>query len=182
MLKDEDHEHYFRPENEGELQELIQFVSLYEVENEKWHQMYKNIRNCTDMFGYKNISLYFNENMKWGDGIEEFLNGFWINLREADYSNGEPFEFYKAKIMVEKGFLFVQSNIISEEKIIVNNIGEDKTIPEAKTPATKAKTKKERMNLDIFNIKNYNGMDILFHESCGMAFNHFEYSIPSFVN
>lgn len=174
MLTDDYHEHFLRPENEGEFQELIQYVILYNENINKWHSMYNNIRNCSDMFGYKNISLYFNENMKWGDGIEEFQNGFWVNLREADYNNEGSFKFYNANIIIENGFMYIQTNYIPEES---NNNDKDKTIPETKNPATKAKTKKEKLNMEIFDIKNYNDMDISFHESCGMSFEDFEYTI-----
>jgi hypothetical protein len=60
------------------------------------------------MFGCKNISVYSNDYMKYSDGIEEFLMGFWVNLKEADYNDEDSLELDGYSVFIENGFMFIR--------------------------------------------------------------------------
>jgi hypothetical protein len=60
------------------------------------------------MFGCKNISVYSNDSMMYGDGIEEFLMGFWVNLKEADYNDESSLELDNCSVLFENGFMFLR--------------------------------------------------------------------------
>jgi len=108
MWTDDYHDHFVRPENEEELKEIIAPLNLYKKDNKNWIIMYSDIKKCIEMFGYMNVSLYFNEYMKYGDHLEEFLyGGFWVNLREAEYNDGS-IEFENATILFENGFMLIR--------------------------------------------------------------------------
>jgi len=177
MLKDDYHEHYLIPENHGEFEELFQYVKLYTENSDTCHSMYCNVKRCIKIFGFGKFSLYSNENMKWGEGLEEFLNGFWLKLSKSDKNDKEPIEFYKANIIKENDFWFIRPIIIIDNR----NNNDDKNKPkEEEIPVSlpKYKSKNEKMNLDIFNIKNYNGIEISFSESRGFSSaEYFEYTI-----
>jgi hypothetical protein len=180
MLTDDYHDHYLRPENHGEFEELIQYVIIYIENNDICRSMYWNIRKCIDMFGFGKISLYSNENMKWGEGVDEFLKGFWLNINEADIKNKDPIEFYHANIIKENYFWFIQTNYITEDINNKNNNSDKSKPTEEEKPVSlpKYKSKKEKINLDIFNIKNYNGVEISFSESRSFSSaEYFEYTI-----
>jgi len=107
MWTDDYHNHYVRPETMEELEELIAPLILYKKGVDRWENMYRNILNCVEVFGFMNISLYQNDYLKYGDGIEEFLHGFWLNLREADYNEGSV-ELENTTVTIEDGFMFVR--------------------------------------------------------------------------
>jgi len=46
--------------------------------------MHSIIKKCVKIFGYMNVSFFHDDYMKYGDHIDEFLVGFWVNLKEAD--------------------------------------------------------------------------------------------------
>jgi len=69
--------------------------------------MYSNLLKSIELFGIRNISLYSNDYMKYGDGIEEFMNGFWVNLREAEYNEGY-ISFENTMIEIENGYMFIR--------------------------------------------------------------------------
>jgi hypothetical protein len=150
MYTDDYHDNFLRPENEKDLEEIIGYVNIFYGKNEKWQVMYSDIKKCIEMFGYMNVSLYFNEYMKYGDHIEEFLSGFWVNLREADYKDEGFIEFENAYIMIENGFMYVQNRYITNKLKNVDyklkkNIIHDKrreNMPAAKKPAKKTTAKK----------------------------------------
>jgi len=108
MWIDDDHDHFVRPKNEKEFEEIIAPLILYKKNNKKWEVMYSDIKKCIEMFGYMNVSLYFDEYMKYGDHIEEFLySGFWVNLRDAEYNEGSIY-FENATILFENGFMNIR--------------------------------------------------------------------------
>jgi len=108
MWTDDDHDHFLRPENDEDLDKIIAPLNLYKKNDKHWKTMYSDIKKCIEMFGYMNVSLYFDEYMKYGDHIEEFLyGGFWVNLREAEYNDGS-IEFENATILFENGFMLIR--------------------------------------------------------------------------
>jgi len=106
MRIDDYHDNYVRAETIEELEELIAPLFLYNKEDKRWLKMHENILKCIEMFGILNISLYYNNYMKYGDHLEEFLTGFWINLRESDYNDG-CIDFENHQIEIENGFMFI---------------------------------------------------------------------------
>ena len=108
MRTDDYHDHYFCPENQEELDEMIAPLILFNKGQERWERMYKDILKCVEMFGYRNISLLQTQTMKYGDNIEWFLSGFWINLKNAEYNDGY-IEFENADITIENGFMFIRN-------------------------------------------------------------------------
>jgi len=107
MWTDDYHDHFVRPANKKELDEIIAPLNLYKKNDKRWKEMYSDIKKCIKMFGYMNVSLYYDDYMKYGDHIEEFLCGFWVNLREAEY-NEDSIEFKNASITIENGFMFIR--------------------------------------------------------------------------
>jgi len=108
MWTDDYHDHFVRPENEEEFEEIIAPLNLYKKKDKKWGVMYSDIKKCIEMFGYMNVSLYYDDYMKYGDRIEEFLySGFWVNIREAEYNDGN-IEFENATILFENGFMNIR--------------------------------------------------------------------------
>jgi len=109
MWLDDNHDNYVNPENQEDLDELLNTVSIFIFGNKKnsYERMCNDIRKCVEIFGYMNVSIYFDERMKNGDHIEEFLNGFWVNLRDGEYNDGS-IEFEDATILIENGFMWVQ--------------------------------------------------------------------------
>jgi len=176
MLKDKYHEHYLIPENHGEFEELFQYVKLYTENSDTCCSMYSNVKRCIEKLGFGKFSLYSNENMIRGEGVDEFLKGFWLKVNKADKKNKEPINFYHANIIEENDFWFIQTIIIPED---INDNDKDKsTEEEIPVLLPKYKSKKEKINLDIFNIKNYNGVEISFSESRGFSSaEYFEYTI-----
>jgi len=115
MLTDDYHDHFLRPENEEDLQELIGWVTFYNGENDpKSNTMLEDIKNCIKIFGYENVSIYHNDYMKYGDGIEEMLSGFWVDLRNVNYDDEGYLELTNADITFENGFLYIQNRHVSE--------------------------------------------------------------------
>ena len=111
MWQDDYHDNYVHPENEEELDELLNAVSIYLTAKNRgmWQKMCEDIRKCAEIFGYINISVYSKENsLELGGRVEEFLRGFWINLRDGEYNEGKSIYFENADIMIDNGFMFVQ--------------------------------------------------------------------------
>jgi len=148
MKIDDYHDHFLCPENKKELEELTGWVTFYNgKKDKKWLAMYRDIKKCIEMFGYGNISLYHNEYMKYGDGIEEIQNGFWVNLRDANYNDEGYLEFDNASIMIENGFMYIRNTYGKEEpkKNVTNKIKnkeKDKIKPLTKKKTANRTTKK----------------------------------------
>ena len=107
MYMDDYHDNYVRPRTKEELEELVAPLFLYNEKDARWIKMYDNIQKCIEIFGYLNVSLYHNDYMKYGDHIEPFLHGFWVNLQEAEYNEG-CIDFEGHSITIENGFMFIQ--------------------------------------------------------------------------
>jgi len=103
---DDYHDNFVRADTMEELDELVAPLFLYKKKDERWLKMYNNIKKCIEMFGINNVSFYHNDYMKYGDHLEEFLNGFWVNLREAEYNDGY-IDFENHSMVIENGFLFI---------------------------------------------------------------------------
>ena len=104
---DDYHDNYVKPDNKEDLEELVAPLFLYKKDDKNWQKMYNDILKCCEIFGYSNVSLYHNDYMKYGDHLEPFLSGFWINLRDGKYNDG-TIEFENATILIEDGFMWVQ--------------------------------------------------------------------------
>jgi len=144
MRTDDYHDNFLRPENEEDLQELIGYVTFYYgKKDEKWQTMYSDIKKCIEMFGYVNVSLYFNEYMKYGDHIEEFLAGFWVNLREADYTEEGCLEFENTNITIENGFMYIQNRYVTKELLNIDYKRKTAIIKPKDGGKNNASTKKE---------------------------------------
>jgi hypothetical protein len=108
MWTDDYHNNYVRCENLEELEEHCAPLFLYNKEDKRWIKMWSDIQEFCEYFGYLNISLYNNDYMKYGDGIEEFLSGFWVNLKDAEYPDDDScIMFERAYFRFENGFMFV---------------------------------------------------------------------------
>jgi hypothetical protein len=108
MWADDYHDHFVRPENKKEFDELVAPLQLYNKDDKRWKKMYSIIKKCVKMFGYMNVSLYYDDYMKYGDHIHEFLCGFWVNLREANFSEEEHLILENTTIEFENGFMFIR--------------------------------------------------------------------------
>ena len=106
MWCDDYHDNYVKPDNKKELEELIAPLILFRKEDKTWKKMHKVIKQCAKIFGYKNISLYHTDYQKYGDHLDTFLAGFWVNLRDAEYNEGS-IEFDENTILIEDGFMWV---------------------------------------------------------------------------
>jgi hypothetical protein len=104
---DDYHDHYVVPSNQEELEEIIEPLLLLKKGEKRWEDMYATIQKCIEIFGY-HISLYFDEYMKYGDHIEDFLYGFWVNLREAEYNEEGSIEFENTTVFIENGFMLIR--------------------------------------------------------------------------
>jgi len=109
MWADDYHDNYVKPDNEEELDELLNPISIFIFGKNKeiYDRMCADIRKCIEIFGYGNVSIYNDEKMERGEHFDEFLNGFWINLRDGKYNDG-TIEFENATILIEDGFMWVQ--------------------------------------------------------------------------
>jgi len=105
---DDYHDHYIYCETIEELEEFCSPLFLYNKEDEHWKKMWSLLQECTEMFGCKNISVYSNDYMKYGDGIEEFLMGFWVNLKEADYNDEGSLDLDGHSVFIENGFMYIR--------------------------------------------------------------------------
>jgi hypothetical protein len=108
MWTDDYHNNFVRPDNKEELEELVGPLFLYKENDKTWEKMYSDILQCIEIFGYGNVSLYHNDYMKYGDHLEPFLYGFWVNLQDGKYNEGS-IEFENATILIENGFMFVHN-------------------------------------------------------------------------
>jgi hypothetical protein len=113
---DDDHEHYIRCETLDELNELCGWLDVYSVANrhrngeEGWKAHYEDLLKSVELFGILNISVYYNEYMNRSDGLEEFMLGFWINLKEAEYNEGSIYFDTAKHINIIDGYLWVDYN------------------------------------------------------------------------
>ena len=107
MWVDDYHDNYFRPENQEELDEMLEPLMLLKKGNDRWERMHSSLLKCVEMFGYLNVSIMHTDTMKYGDRLDEFLAGFWVNLKEAEYNDGN-IEFENADITIENGFMFIR--------------------------------------------------------------------------
>jgi hypothetical protein len=108
MWTDDYHDHFVRCETLDELEEHCAPLFLYRKEDKQWIKMWSLLQECVKMFGCINVSVYSNDYMKYGDGIEEFLFGFWVNLKEAVFTDDCSLELVKSTILFEDGFMFVR--------------------------------------------------------------------------
>jgi len=107
MWIDDYHDHYVRCENLEELEEFCEPLFIHKKNDKRWKRMRSNVLKCAEIFGYLNISLFSNDDMKYGNGIEEFLSGFWVNLKDADFNEGY-LEIEETTITIENGFMFIR--------------------------------------------------------------------------
>lgn len=107
LWMDDYHDNYIKPSNQEELDELIAPLILFNKGTKRWEAMYATILKCVEIFGYENISLYHTDYMRYGDHLETFLDGFWVNLREAEYNEGYM-ELEDCTITFEDGFMFIR--------------------------------------------------------------------------
>jgi hypothetical protein len=108
MRADDDHNNYVRCENLDDLENHCGPLVLYNKEDKRWIKMRSLIQECCEYFGYLNVSIYNNDYMKYGDGIDEFLSGFWINLKDADYPDDDSsVNFGNAQVFIENGYMRV---------------------------------------------------------------------------
>jgi hypothetical protein len=113
MWQDDDHQNYVRFETLDELKELCDWVEFYQAYTnhrngkEGWSAHYQDILKSVELFGSMNVSVHYDEYMKMGDGLEAFMSGFYINLKNAEYNEG-TIEFETAEsFYIEDGYLRV---------------------------------------------------------------------------
>jgi hypothetical protein len=113
MWQDDDHQNYVRFETLDEFKELCGWVEFYQaytlLKNGKdaWNARYNDIIKSIELFGSMNVSVHYDEYMKMGDGLDEFMSGFWINLKDAEYNDG-CIKFETAEnIFIQDGYLGV---------------------------------------------------------------------------
>jgi hypothetical protein len=107
MWMDDYHDNYVRPETMEEFEELVGPLFLYNKHDKRWLKMYENILKCIEIFGLMNVSIYHNDYMKYGDHLEPFLHGFWVNLQEGEYNEGY-IDLEGHSITIEDGFMFIK--------------------------------------------------------------------------
>jgi hypothetical protein len=105
---DDYHDHYIRCETIKELKEFCSPLFLHKKNDKHWKKMWSLLQKCAKMFGCKNISVYSNDYMKYGDGIKEFLMGFWVNLKEADYNDEGSLDLDNCSVFFENGFMYLR--------------------------------------------------------------------------